>query len=465
MTNDNAQFTDHVQEQHGTVHGIASYIVDKRGKKSSDAERESALKRIFDLLGAAAAGINEPGVLAVQKTADKLLGTGDIPFWFTATSGSLVAAAWANSVAASTLDLDDGNRVARGHPGAAVIPAAFAAAAETGSGLEDVLTAIVIGYEVGVTIAAARTTYGSSGTWASYAVVAAVAALRGTPMGVLEHALAIAGESAPNQLFSSAPPFSMPTPEGSDIKEGIPWAVVTGIFALELAEAGFSGPRNVLDSALHYKFSDLLPIGEVSHICSSYFKLYACCRHIHPPLDAFLHLIDQHGIDAQDIEKIEVEAYSGALRITNKIHPSSVVDVQYSIPYCLALAAVGGREALLPLAADALSREGLSELASKVSLSLDVGLDAKFPAQTLARVTVVTKGQRFTSNVTAPRGEAGDPLTWKELEDKFIAVTQGILSKSQQGKLVTAVETVRAVDDLGPLIKCLRDPAQILKPT
>lgn len=399
----------------------------------------------------------------MQKTAGKLLGSGDIPIWFTGTSGSAVAAAWANSVAASTLDLDDGNRVARGHPGAAVIPAAFAAAAETGSGLEDILTAIVIGYEVGITIAAARTTYGSSGTWAPYAVVATVAALRGTPLAMLEHALAIAGESAPNQLFSSAPPFSLPTPEGSDIKEGIPWAVVTGIFALELAEAGFTGPRNVLDSALHYKFSDLRLMGEASHISSSYFKLYACCRHIHPPLDAFLHLVDQHSIDARDIEKIEVEAYSGALRITNKTHPSSLVDVQYSIPYCLALAAVEGRDALLPLAADALSHDGLSDLACKVSLSLDVTLDAKFPSQTLARVTVVSKGQRFTSDVTAPRGEAGDPLTWKELEDKFIAVTRGILSKTQQGKVVSAVETLRAVDDLGPLFNCLADSVQTHK--
>jgi len=79
-------------------------------------------------------------------------------------SSSVIGAAWANSAAASALDLDDGHRLARGHPGAAVIPTAFAVAHETGATLEDIINAIVIGYEVGVTICTARVVYGSTGT-------------------------------------------------------------------------------------------------------------------------------------------------------------------------------------------------------------------------------------------------------------------------------------------------------------
>lgn len=46
-----------------------------------------------------------------------------------------------------------------------------------GRHLREILAAIVVGYEVGVTVGAARTTYGSSGTY----VVATAAALRNTP--------------------------------------------------------------------------------------------------------------------------------------------------------------------------------------------------------------------------------------------------------------------------------------------
>ena len=454
----NVQHHDVAQDEKGTISRIAAYIVDARGKHVSERARQSALKRIFDLMAAAVAGATEPGAVAVQNTAAKLIGAGDVPIWFTGAGGSPVAAAWANSVAASTLDIDDGHRLARGHPGAAVIPTAFAIAQEMNAGLESLIAAIVIGYEVGVTIAAARTAYGSTGTWSAYAVVATAAVLRGTSCDVLEHALAIAGESAPNQLFSSAPPFSLPTPEGSDIKEGIPWSVVTGLAALDLAEAGFTGPRNVLDSALHYRFDDALVLGEAQHICNAYYKLYACCRHIHAPLDAFLDMIEQHGIEVQDIERIAVETYGGALRITNKVAPRSVVDVQYSIPYCLALAAMKGRSAFLPLAPDALGDAQLSRFAGKVSLAMDPLLDAQFPARTLARVTIDSKGKRFTSQVTAPRGEAGDPLTWEALTAKFMAMVPVGTDAVRVAQLLAAIDALRERGEWTLLQASLAEP-------
>jgi 2-methylcitrate dehydratase PrpD len=168
---------------------------------------------------------------------------------------------------------------------------------------------------------------------------------------------------------------------GSDVKEGIPWSVVTGLVALGLAEAGHTGPRNILDSALHYRFPDELSLGSSPHICNAYFKLFACCRHVHAPLDALLHLVDQHGIDPNSIDAIEVETYGGALRLPNKSDPTHLVDVQYSIPYCLALAAIVGPQALLALTAEALGHDDVTALARRVILSLDLALDARFPAR------------------------------------------------------------------------------------
>ncbi|WP_343676741.1 MmgE/PrpD family protein [Paraburkholderia heleia] len=455
--NHQSESVEELALQQSTIRCIASYVVEARHRRPAAASREAALRRIVDIMCAVGAGINEPGVIAIRATASRYLSSGNVPIWFAGVNSSVAGAAWANSAAASTLDLDDGHRLARGHPGAAVIPAAFAVAAETGHNLDDLINAIIIGYEVGVTIAAARTTYGSTGTWSSYAVVATAAALKGTSHHVIEHALAIAGESAPNQIFMSAPPFSLPTPEGSDIKEGIPWSVVTGLFALDMAEGGFTGPRNVLDCDLHYRFADVRPLGEAQHICNAYYKLYCCCRHIHPPLEAFLRLIDQYAIDADAIETIEVETYSGALRILNKTNPISLIDIQYSIPYCLALAALKGREALLPLTIGALGLESVTALAKKVSLKIDPGMDRQFPAKTLARVTVLSQGRRFVSEVTAPRGEAGDPLTWAELEAKYVAATRLTATGPQQQRMLAAFGCMREDADLAPLKVCLAE--------
>jgi 2-methylcitrate dehydratase PrpD len=271
----------------------------------------------------------------------------------------------------------------------------------------------------------------------------------------LEHALAIAGESAPNQLFLSAP-AQTPAPEGSDVKEGIPWSVVTGLVALGLAEVGFTGPRNILDSALHYRFAQELALGAAPHICNTYFKLYACCRHVHAPLDALLPLVEQHALDKESIDAIEVETYSGALRIPNKPRPVHIVDIQYSIPYCLALAVIDGPQALLPLTDAALERQEVTALAQRVTLSLDPLLDARFPQETLARVTVVCGGRRLVSDVTAPRGEATRPLSWEALEEKLRVATRLVASPGQQDQLLDAINGARA-GDLSALEACLRE--------
>jgi 2-methylcitrate dehydratase PrpD len=445
-----------LEPQHGMVGRIASYVDAARRERVTETARQAAFRAIFDLLGAAAAGVGEAGPIAIRGTVRNAMAAGTAPIWFSGESTSVIGAAWSNSAAAAALDLDDGHRLARGHPGAAVIPTAFASATETNATLEDIIGAIVIGYEVGVTIGAARTTYGNTGTWSSYAVVATAAALRKTPHDVLAHALAIAGESAPNQSFASAPAPRIPAPEGSAVKEGIPWSVVTGLVALELAEAGHTGPRNILDSPRHYRFPDELVLGLSQHICNVYFKPYACCRHIHAPVDGLLQLVDQHDLAAGEIDAIEVETTSGALRITNKVCPTNLIDIQYSIPYCLALTAIAGSRALLPLTPEALRHDGATALARKVKLSLSPAFEARFPAETLARVTITRGDQRLTSGVVTPRGEATNPLSWADLEAKFRAATQMVATEAQQEQVLSAVNGADA-GNMTALTTCLAE--------
>lgn len=397
---------------------IAEYIETARSKLPVPAEREAALKCILDLMAAVIPAINEPGVNAVRHMALGTMGLGNSTIWFCGQSASVIGAAWANSAAASILDLDDGHRLARGHPGAAVIPAAFAIAQETQATFDELISAIVIGYEVGVTIATARKVYGNTGTWSSFAVVAVAAALKKIPRHTIEHALAIAGESAPNQAFASCD-LKDPVPEGSHVKEGIPWSVVTGLMALNLAEAGHTGPRNILNSKAHYHFPEVLRLGSQQHICHVYFKLYACCRHIHAPLDAFIDLLDRYDIESHTINKIIVETYSGALRISNRIQPLDLVDIQYSIPYCLALVAINGAKSLLPLTSEALGNEEAHRLAARVQLLPTDEFEVCFPKSTLARVSVVANSRTYISDVTSPLGEATTPLSWETLGEKY----------------------------------------------
>jgi 2-methylcitrate dehydratase PrpD len=440
------------------VSALADYVHAVRDRAPSDEEREAASRCILDLLAAVAAGLNAPSAAATRRVATVSFGAGASPVWFSGLTSSVVGATWSNSAAASALDLDDGNRLARGHPGAAVIPTAFALASETGASFTDLIKAIVVGYEVGVSVAASRGYYARSGMWSCHGVVAAAGLLRKTPSDRLAHAFAVAGMTAPN-LLSTGGGARYPAPEGNDVKEGIPWSTVGGIVAVRLAEAGFAGPRDILDHAPHHAGARLIErIGSERHICKTYFKLYSCCRHVHAPVEALLALIDRHGLDHRQIESIEVHVYDGALRISNRAEPANLVDVQFSIPYCLGLVAIVGPSALLPLTDDALHRGDVTQFARKVTLHLDPCLNEWFPAETLARLVVIHGGHRYESEVTSPRGEATQPLSWQELEEKFLTASRNVASGAQQTELLAAVRKLKEGNaaDLMSMLACMR---------
>ncbi|MCV9937059.1 MmgE/PrpD family protein [Boseaceae bacterium BT-24-1] len=437
-----------------TVRQFAAYVAGAHEKALTDDLREAACRAVLDLVAATLPGIDAPGPRAVRRVAAATMAGGVLPVWFTGQRAGLAGAIWCNASAAAALDLDDGHRMARGHPGAAIIPAALAAAEEIGATTEELLRAIVIGYEVGVAIGAVRRFYANTGMWSGYGVVAALGFLRRTPQDALAHAFAIAGISAPNQLHAGAGPL-FPAQEGNDVKEGIAWSSLTAANALLLAEAGHSGPLALLDQPEHFRLEGLADsLGQQRYIARNYMKFHACCRHVHAPVEALLGLIAEHHLAPGDIEAIEVATYGGALRIANRPEPSGFTDIQFSIPYCLALVAIDGPDALLPLAPSALNRPDVVALARKVSLRFDPELDARFPAETLSRVTVHSDGRTFHSSVTAPRGEASAPPPWAELEEKLRQAGRFSAMKAQQDRLIDACKRLREGDH-APLLDAL----------
>src|ERR1700680_347132 len=72
------------------------------------------------------AGRSHGAVSKGTRWARAAFAQGDACVWFDRARLSPMGAAFINSSAASVLDLDDGHRVASGHPGAAVIPAVIA---------------------------------------------------------------------------------------------------------------------------------------------------------------------------------------------------------------------------------------------------------------------------------------------------------------------------------------------------
>ncbi|MCY1233737.1 MmgE/PrpD family protein [compost metagenome] len=197
-------------------------------------------------------------------------------------------------------------------------------------------------------------------------------------------------------------------------------------------------------------------MGDPAEISRVYFKPYSCCRYIHPALDAFAALSEVADIRIEQIASIEVQTFQWALRLSNTVSPRTVTEIQYSLPYCMAIAVVDGPAALAPVDNAQLDRPDLLEFARKVHLSVNPEIDARFPTETLARVCLqMIDGRLITSKVTSPRGDKARPLAWEDLINKFSAATRGKLSPKAQYTVLQAFEALKR-GDAAPLLQRLR---------
>jgi 2-methylcitrate dehydratase PrpD len=404
--------------------------------------RDIVLRCILDLLGAAIAGFDLPAPTAMRTAARTMFGSGDAPIWRSSPGAAPAAAVVCNVAAASALDIDDGHRAARGHPGACVIPTVLTLASQNSCAADDIFAAIIAGYDIGVRVAAAQTTTGirtrQSGRWAGIAAAAAAGRLLRLGPQELSHAFAIAGVLGPNQLANGSSGYSrLP---GNDVKEGIPWGAATGLTAVCLAAGGHTGPEDIFDDPHYYDAGRILSeMGSKWEISGTYFKPYACCRYIHPALDALLEVMREAQLDAAEISEVEVQTFSWALKLSNMLEPGSLVEVQYSLPYCLAVAAIDGAEALVPLTIACLKRPDLAEFAMKVRITTDPDLDVLFPSQTVARVIIKAHDRAFWSNIQTPLGDPQRPMNWEAIEQKFRIVTRHRLSDLKRTSIIDGV--------------------------
>lgn len=437
---------------------LAEFALDLRSGPLPEAAVQAAGNCVLDCVTAAVAGANGAGAVAAREAALAAMGSGGAAsVWFTGRKAPALAAVLGNCTAASILDLDDGHRAASGHPGAAIIPASLAIAEEQGSSWHELITAIVAGYEVAVRVAAARDVSRldtlSTGRWCAYGVAVAAGLLRGADRRQLVQAMAIAGVHAPNQ---SAAGYSRVM--GNHAKEGIPWSAATGCMAVSLAQAGFTGPADILDHPGYFDRAAVLRgLGRSFAIEGCYFKPYSCCRWAHAAIDGLHDILTGEGLDWRAVDTVEVHTFERALKLNNEADPDTLEGAQYSVPFVLGVAAAEGVAALLPLTERSLHRAAATGFAGRVTLLVDPGMDAAFPAQTGARIVVRTAGAEHVRVVRHPLGDPANPMSRGQLTEKLRTATREVAAPARQAELLAALEAF-GNQNHAPLLAALARP-------
>jgi 2-methylcitrate dehydratase PrpD len=433
-----------------TIEELAAFVAGCSAADIREQAREAASLLLADLMAATAAGLHSPLASAARAAAVDLYGSGPATVWLTDISLSPAGAAMANAAAASALDIDDGHRGAAGHAGAGVIPAALAVGQALGSSDEQIINAIVLGYDVALRVASSRPTSTidtySSGRWVGYGAAAAAGRLLGLTAEQLANALAIAGAEGPISFPTGSSKY-----QGTTVKEAIPPAVTAGLTGAYRARAGATGPLDLLDKSSHFDREILIGgLGQTWWLQQCYLKPYACCRYMHAAIDAVLQL-RQPG---KTIRSLRIETFPQGLKLSNARTPKTLEAGQYSFYFSCALAALYGPSALQPVDPARLTDPDVLDLAGRIELVAHEDFAGSFPKGTPCRVIIDQGEGPQTATVLHPLGDVANPMSRGQVTEKFRTIGAASVDSVWLNDILPALDGILD-HGFGPLFSAL----------
>ena len=374
-------------------------------------------------------------------------------------------AALLNGALGHSLDFDDTHAAGSLHPGCPVIPAALAAGEMSGASGADVLAAIIAGYEVTCRLALAlpagdhyQRGYHPTATCGAFGAAAAAARVFGLDAAGVAGALGIALSTSAGSLQFLA--------NGAWTKRfQVGWAAMAGLSAATLAREGFKGASDALDGKhgfLRTYAPNPVPelaikdLGAKFELMQTAVKPYPSCRFGHAAIDAALALRAELSLQPDEIEAVTIgQSESGMLLVgeplDKKANPENVVDGQFSAPFVVSAAFVTG-----VMGWDSyklLDDPQVRALMPKVTCHRDPDVQAEFPANMSAKMTLHARGQTFTRMVVVPKGEPSNFLTDAELRAKFHGLAAPVLGEARTNQLADALLAIDAAPNLGALMR------------
>jgi 2-methylcitrate dehydratase PrpD len=140
--------------------------------------------------------------------------------------------------------------------------------------------------------------------------------------------------------------------------------------------------------------------------------------------------------------------------LADKQQPVSSYGAKFSLPFSIAVMLIRGRAGLDEFSDAAIRDAKLLALAKKVHYVLDPTID--YPRHFSGHVKVILNdGKELEENQPHPRGGLEDPLSAKELEDKFRANASLVLGQNKINEIIATVdrlEKIASVDTLSDLL-------------
>lgn len=440
---------------------VADYIVAARSTPLPDEVVRKTTYHVLDTVAAMITGARlEPGRLGIdyvrsQGGVDEALVIGT-DFRTNATMAAL-----ANGISAHADETDDSHAPSFSHPGCAVVPAALAIAERHGRSGTDFVRAVSAGYDVGCRITpmlgmsqflphgSSRASHAMVSIWGAAAAAAALEDLNNEQVRWVLSYTAQQSSGITTWLRDERHVEKAFVFAGMGSRNGAAAATMVAS-GMDGVNDVFSGHPNYLDALSPVADRSLLSeaLGERYEIIRTNIKKYAVGSPAQAAIQATEDLIDEEGLTAADVERMEIHLPSDLAAIVDSRHMPDI-----NCQYLVAGTLLDGRFSFeMAHDDDRMEAADIRDLIGRMELSPDEATKGTRKGRVIVHRKDGTQVERF---VEAVQGTAEKPMSEDEVVAKcrdLLAPTIGDKPSEELIDLLLNPEKIADVRDLRPLL-------------
>ena len=406
---------------------------------------EAAKVVIIDGLAVTLAGSREQAALIVADYAREMGGNPLCSVFGQSFKTSPPMAAFVNGVAGHVLDYEVMWHPAT-HATSPTLPGILALAESRQATGAEILTALIVGFEVQGRIRVASAHQGLSGFHPPGLVgvmgsAAAGAVMLGLDTQQTRMALGMAASRA-GTVSANTGTMTKSTHCGNAGRMGLEAAL--------LAAKGFTANANIMEHENGYAavlFGDEFELDAVTRNFGNPYRLVdpgvAIKKHpsqygTHRGIDAALDLQHRYSVDPERISAVRIE--TPVMRYVGRPYPETGLDGKFSFQYTVAASLLDRRIGIETFTDDAVHRPEVLDLLGRTTVDMRPEIPANFEEMWVAVRVETTDGQTYVSRCNRPRGIWGNPLSREERLAKVRSCTGRVLSDGNTERLIEIVE-------------------------
>jgi 2-methylcitrate dehydratase PrpD len=371
-------------------------------------------------------------------------------------------AALANGMCAHADETDDSHAPSVMHPGCGIVPAALAVAEKEGRNGEALLRAVALGYDVAtrLTMSLNAFRFREDGlSTHSYGPTFGAAAAAGSLVKLDERQVRYLLSYAAQQASG----ISCWMRDEEHVEKAFDFGGMparNGVTAATMVAQGFSGVDDVFSGERNFFVAHGRPahpdelvrgLGEDYEILRTNIKRWSVGSPIQAPLDSLSILIKEHGVKAEEVEKLTIRV---AHRDKNTTDNRPMPDI--CMQHMCAVMLLDGTVTFKSSHDEKRFRNPkVLDLRKRIDLVGDDALTKTMPARQGIVEIALRDGRSLRHHTVAVRGTAENPMPRAEVDAKSYDLIAPVAGKARARKLCDAVwnlEQLKNVSKLRPLL-------------